>query len=156
MEWLKHSAKYLLLHAALLIYASAGIFSKTAGGYPLLSWNFILFYGMAMFLMVIYAGFWQQILKRMPLSVAFANKAVVIVWGMIFGTVIFHEQIRWNMILGAAVIFVGIILVSKGDDVSKGEDVSQRNSALGENAASGTGAASAAYLDSREERGADE
>ena len=144
MEWLKHSAKYLLLHAALLLYASAGIFSKTAGGYQILSWNFILYYGTAMFLLVIYAGVWQQVLKRMPLSVAFANKAVVIVWGMIFGAVIFHEQIRWNMVLGAAVIFAGIILVSGGDDVSEG------------NAASRDGAGIEVNLDSGEERGADE
>lgn len=146
MEWLKHSAAYLLLHVALLIYALAGIFSKTAGGYELMSWDFILYYGAAMILLVIYAGVWQQVLKRMPLSVAFANKAVVIVWGMIFGTLIFREQIRWNMILGAAVIFAGIILVSNGDADSDEDVVSQGG------AASEDGAVLEAGLDSGEER----
>ena len=36
-------------------------------------------------------------------------------WSMIFGALFFHETIRWNMIVGVAVIFCGIYLVVTSD-----------------------------------------
>jgi drug/metabolite transporter (DMT)-like permease len=59
----------------------------------------------------VYAILWQQILKVFPLTVAFANKAIVILWGIIWGYWVFGEILRWGMILGAAVIVAGIYLV---------------------------------------------
>ena len=61
--------------------------------------------------MVGYAFVWQQILHYLPLTFAYANKGVSLVWGMIWGALFFQEKITWNMILGAAVIFFGIYLV---------------------------------------------
>lgn len=66
-----------------------------------------------------YAIIWQQILKRMPLTVAYANRPVTLIWGIIWGALIFGEKVTWNMIAGAAVIFAGIYLVT-GEDGEKG------------------------------------
>ncbi len=66
--------------------------------------------------MGIYAIAWQQILKRLPLTVAYANKPVSLIWGMIWGSMLFREKITWNMILGAGIIFVGIYLVVTADE----------------------------------------
>lgn len=63
-----------------------------------------------------YAIAWQQILKRMPLTVAYANKPVSLIWGMVWGTLIFKEGITWKMILGAVIIFAGICLVVSEDE----------------------------------------
>lgn len=103
--------KYVLLHFALLLYSFTGVLSKFAGKFPLISWQFIFIYGGAMFLLVIYAVLWQQVLKRMPLSFAFANKAVVIIWGILWGILFFHEKIHWNIFVGIILIIAGITLV---------------------------------------------
>ena len=78
-------AKTLIaLHLLLLVYSLSGIFSKNAAHEPFLSPMFILLYGGMLAILFIYAIGWQQILKRLSLSMAFANKAVTVIWGMRF------------------------------------------------------------------------
>ena len=77
----------------------------------ILSISFLFWFGLVFVIMFGYAIIWQQILKRMPLTVAYANKPVTMVWGMIWGALIFKERITWNMILGAVIIFLGIYMV---------------------------------------------
>ncbi len=62
--------------------------------------------------LIIYAIGWQQVIKHLPLSVAFANKPVVIIWGMIWGKTIFGEQITIVNIVGVFLIIVGIEVYS--------------------------------------------
>ena len=107
---------YIFLHASLLLYSGSGFFSKTASKQDFLSFDFFLFYGCVLFIMVVYAFLWQQILKRIPLTTAFANKAITILWGMLFGFVFFKETITVNMIIGAIIICAGIVLVVKADE----------------------------------------
>lgn len=102
---------YLLLHGALFLYSTGSFYSKTAASKEFLSPGFILFYGLMLLNLLVYAVLWQQILKRFPLTVAFANKAVVIVWGILWGALVFHETITWRMILGAIVIIIGVLVV---------------------------------------------
>lgn len=104
--------KYVFLHLTLLLYMVASVFSKLAGSHDSLSWGFLIFYGIAMFLLMVYAVLWQQVLKKMPLSVAFANKAVTVIWGIVLGIFLFNEIIRPTMYLGVVLIIVGIVLVS--------------------------------------------
>ncbi|MDD3277359.1 MAG: EamA family transporter [Lachnospiraceae bacterium] len=101
----------LALHISLLFSSLSGVCSKMAANQKLFSLPFLFYYGMVLVIMFGYAIVWQQILKRMPLTVAYANRPVSLVWGMIWGALIFSETITWNMILGAVVIFAGIYLV---------------------------------------------
>ena len=107
----KRAIWFLLLHCLLLVYSFSDIVSKLASGKDFLSFEFIFLYGMVIFTLGIYAIFWQQILKKIPLITAYANKSVTIIWGMIFGALIFKEQISWNQILGAIVIIIGVYFV---------------------------------------------
>ena len=104
----KNKKNYLLLHILLLMYSFCGVFSKLASKYEFLSFKFILFYGLSIFILGIYAIFWQQILKRFKLTTAFFNKSITIIWGMLWGFLIFNEKIKINMILGAIVVLIGI------------------------------------------------
>lgn len=108
--------KYLFLHINFLIYSIGGICSKLAATKKFLSTDFIFYYGIILIILFIYAVFWQQILKKMPLNVAFANKSVVIIWGFLWGSLIFGERITIFMIVGAALISIGITLVLKDDE----------------------------------------
>ncbi|MCQ2510162.1 MAG: EamA family transporter [Lachnospiraceae bacterium] len=104
----------IMLQASLLFSSLSGVCSKMAAQSEGM-FKFLFWYGMVLFIMFGYAVIWQQILKRMPLTVAYANKPVGLIWGMIWGTLIFNERITWNMILGAGIIFVGIFLVVTAD-----------------------------------------
>lgn len=105
----------IMLQASLLFSSLSGVCSKMAALADFMSLPFFFWYGMVLFIMFGYAVIWQQILKRMPLTVAYANKPVGLIWGMVWGTLIFKERITWNMILGAGIIFVGIFLVVTAD-----------------------------------------
>ena len=105
----------MILHISLMVSSVSGIFSKKAAGEAFLSPRWILFYGMVLLIMFLYAIVWQQILKYIPLSTAYANKPVGLLWGMIWGACIFKEVITWRMILGVAVIFIGIYMVVTAD-----------------------------------------
>lgn len=103
------------LHLAVLLFSATGIFTKLASKQPFLSLKFLLFYGVAIFLMFLYALLWQQFLKIMPLNTAYANKSVSTVWTMLFGVLFFHETVTWTMVAGAALIIVGVYLVVTSD-----------------------------------------
>lgn len=112
---MKNARTFLCLHLLLMFFSMSGICSKKAAGMPFLSFGFCLFYGGVIFLLGIYAIGWQQIIKRLPLTVAFANKAVTVVWGIIWGAVFFHESVTVGKVIGAAIVIAGVILYVTAD-----------------------------------------
>lgn len=102
---------WLVLHGAMLIYSLSAICSKMAGTQDAFSSRFILWCcGMAL-CMLVYALLWQQVLKKLPLVTAYANKAVVILWGMVWGRLFFRETVSAGKLFGAAVVMTGIYLM---------------------------------------------
>ncbi len=108
----------IALHVLLVVYSLCGFFSKNASKHPFLSAPYLMFYAGMLAILVVYAIGWQQIIKRMPLTLAFANKAVTVVWGIVWGAVFFGESITLGKIIGAAVIIAGVVIFVKAD----GED----------------------------------
>ena len=111
----------LALHIILVIYSTSIIFSKLASGQQFLSFKFCLYYGLIIVLLGVYAIGWQQIIKRMPLTAAFANKAVTVVWGIIWGFIFFHEPITAGKVTGAVLVIVGIVMYSMADKEAENE-----------------------------------
>lgn len=101
----------LCLHLLLFLYSIESACSKMAAKQELFSFKFFLFYGLVLFLLFFYALAWQRVLKYMPLTVAYANKGITIVWGMIWGAVLFNETITLKTIIGGVIILIGIYLV---------------------------------------------
>lgn len=108
--------KYVILYSAFLIYSISTVCSKLAAGYPFFSVKFLLFYGTMLMFLAMYAILWQQALKWFDLGIAYANKAVVIILGIIWGWILFGEKITLNKIIGACIIMIGIYLVVKSDE----------------------------------------
>lgn len=106
---------YIILHLIILLYSLSGVFSKLAASEHFLSFRFCLFYGAVMVLLSVYALVWQQVIKQIPLTTAFANKAASTVWGLIWGVILFQEQITIGKIAGIAVIIVGIVVYFWGE-----------------------------------------
>lgn len=110
---MKKAGNILFLHSVLLLYAFSALISKFASSFPFPSPKFVFWYGMIIVLLFVYAILWQQVLKRMKLNFAYANRAITIVWGMLLGNFIFAETITTTMVIGAVVIIFGISLVVK-------------------------------------------
>lgn len=108
----KNIYTFLLLQISILFYSMGGIFSKKAAGYPFFSLGFFVCYGAILCILVIYAFAWQQILKHMQLTVAYAFKSMTVVWGIVWGVLIFHETINIKQIIGAGLIILGIGLLA--------------------------------------------
>ena len=104
------------LHALLALYSLCSICGKLASGFGFMSPGFVLCYGGMILVLGLYAIGWQQVIKRMPLTSAYANKAVTIVWGIIWGVLLFHETVTPAKLLGAAVVLAGVVLFSLSDD----------------------------------------
>ena len=105
----------LVLHVLLLFMSLADVASKFAAGFDFISLGFIVCYALVLIILVIYALGWQQVIKRMPLTTAYANRGITVVWGIFWGAVFFSEAITPFKIVGAAMIIVGIVLFSKAD-----------------------------------------
>ena len=90
---------FLLLHISLLFSSLSGVCSKLASGYTdnIFSIPFLFWFGLVFVIMFGYAIIWQQVLKRMPLTIAYAN----------------------NMLVGACVIFLGIYFVTTQEEPSE-------------------------------------
>lgn len=106
---------YIALHIFLMIYSTAGILSKLASGEKFMSLPFVLFYVGEIIILAFYAIGWQQFIKRMPLSVAYANKAVTVVWGCIWGVLFFQEHLSAGKIIGAVIVLAGVALYGYAD-----------------------------------------
>lgn len=107
----------LALHLLLVGYSLSGICSKLASGQPFLSLGFIFWYGMVIVILGVYAIGWQQVIKRLPLTYAYANRAVTVVWGMVWGVLVFREQLNAFKVAGGLVVLAGVALyaLSEGD-----------------------------------------
>ena len=100
----------ILLHLLLAGYSLSTVFIKMSGNYDFLTFGFIVCYGLALLCMFLYAIFWQQIIKKLPLTLAFANKAVTLVWGIVYGALFFSEKINIGKLVGAAIVMAGVIM----------------------------------------------
>ena len=107
---------FAVLHFILLLYSFVGVFMKLAFQNEMFSFNFFLFAGLAVLFLGIYAIIWQQVLKKLPLTVAFTNKAICIVWGMLWGALFLGDQITWYKILGSLIVFPGVVLVVSSNE----------------------------------------
>lgn len=104
------------LHIMLMFFSMSGIASKLAAGEKFLSPKFILYYAIIIGLLGVYAIVWQQIIKRVPLTTAYANRAVTIVWGIIWGVLFFHENVTPLKVIGAVIVIVGVVLFATADE----------------------------------------
>lgn len=106
---------YLLLHALLVVYSLTGVTNKLASGYAFPSAGFIGFYSCGIAFLGIYAIGWQQVIKHLPLTTAYANRAITILWGIVWGALLFHEEINAFKVCGALIVLVGVALYAKAD-----------------------------------------
>lgn len=107
----KNIYNFILLHISIFVYSMVGLFSKSAAKYSFLSWDYIKYYLGVIIVLGIYALLWQQVIKKVPLNVAYANKAISVIWGLIWGIVIWNDAFRFGQAIGIIFIVIGVFLV---------------------------------------------
>ena len=93
----------LALQLVVMVYTLSSVAAKLASGYEALSLPFLLFYGVEILILGLYAIAWQQIIKRCDLSVAYANRSMAILWSLI---------LTIKNIIGVFVVFAGTMIVN--------------------------------------------
>lgn len=103
-----------LLQMVFLIYSINSIVANFASKEEFFSIRFILLYGLEILILGIYAVLWQQIIKKFELSVAYANKAVTLLWALVWGALLFKEEITLPKVTGIFLVIVGIVILNSG------------------------------------------
>ena len=104
----------LVLQIVIAIYTLSTVMAKQASGQPLYSAGFFGFYGAELLILGIYALLWQQMNKKFELSVAYTNRAMALLWSLIWAVVIFKDNITVKNVIGVALVIAGTIIVSGG------------------------------------------
>ena len=106
-------SRFVFLHGTLLLYAVSSVFAKLAGNalYAGETMRTIVYIGVEFLLLGIYAILWQQVLKRMPLSFAYTNKAICTLWTVLFAIFCFGETLTLAKAIGVIIVLVGIGVV---------------------------------------------
>ena len=100
------------LQLVVIIYTLAGVSTKFASFEEFLSFKFILLYGLEILILGIYAVLWQQIIKSIDLSVAYANRSMALLWSMLWAFIIFQEKITIRNLLGVIIVITGTLIVN--------------------------------------------
>ncbi len=103
---------FILLHGAICVYSIHTIVAKFVSGMPFPSLNFFGFFMLEFSILGFYAACWQKILHRFELSVAYMNKAAVLVWSLIWNYLFFHDIISPAKVLGIGMVLCGIIILN--------------------------------------------
>ena len=104
-----------MLQFSVMVYSLSTVASNMASKYDFLSWGYILFFGLDFLILAVYAILWQQIIKRFQLSVAYANKAMTLLWSMVWNFLIFSQGITPKKVIGVLIVMAGVIFMNIGE-----------------------------------------
>ncbi len=109
----------LLLQGVFVIYSISSIAAKLASSQldslkSVFSAGFVLAAVGVVVILGIYALLWQQVIKKFELSIAYANKAMTLLWGLLWGFLIFDEKLTPAKLIGIAIVFAGIVIMNGG------------------------------------------
>ena len=105
----------LILQFAVMIYSINTVVAKFVSNEVFGSPKFLMLYFLEFCVLGVYAIFWQQLIKRFELSIAYANKAMTLLWSLLWSIVIFHEGVTLPKIAGVILVIIGTIVINGGD-----------------------------------------
>lgn len=108
----------ILLQLIVIIYTFTGLLGKFSADKDFLSFEFVAFYAGEIAVLGVYALLWQQMIKRFELSVAYANRAMALLWSAIWAVVIFHDRLTVQNIIGIILVIAGTIVVNMDEGAS--------------------------------------
>ena len=112
---------FLILQAVVIVYTASSVLGKLAAvsAEGENGWGFLLLYGAEIGVLGIYAVLWQQVIRRVELSVAYANRAVALLWSLLWAVFLFGEKITPAQLLGIALVMIGTAVINGGKEAEK-------------------------------------
>ena len=101
----------LFLLFGYILYSFIGVVSKSSIGNSLRSIKTLLYYGIVLMLLGLYAIIWQISIKKIPLYMAYMGKSVSLILTLLWSNLFFNEVIKINNIIGALLVICGILLM---------------------------------------------
>ena len=111
----------VLLQAIIIIYTISSIMAKFASAGETIE-KVILFFGLDLLFLGIYAICWQQMIKIFPLSVAYANRAMALLWSAIWAKIIFGEHISVQQMIGIVLVIAGTMIINTDKQEEKADE----------------------------------
>lgn len=102
----------LMLQGIIILYSISSVIANLASRQEAMSTGFFLLYGLEIGVLGIYAILWQQAIKKFELSIAYANRAMVVLWSMVWAVLLFDNKITPLNILGLALIVAGTLIIN--------------------------------------------
>ena len=107
-----HFFDIILLQMVVVIYSINTVIAKFVSDQPFLSFKFIMLYLLEFAVLGIYAIFWQQMIKRFELSIAYANKAMTLLWSLLWSVLIFRDSVTPAKVVGVLLVIAGTIILN--------------------------------------------
>jgi drug/metabolite transporter (DMT)-like permease len=101
----------LFLLFGYILYSLIGVVSKSSIGNSLRSIKTLLYYGIVLMLLGLYAIIWQISIKKIPLYMAYMGKSISLILTLLWSNLFFNEVIKINNIIGALLVICGILLM---------------------------------------------
>ncbi|MBP3898831.1 MAG: EamA-like transporter family protein [Mogibacterium sp.] len=117
---------YFLLHLCVMIFSFTSVFAKAAansynsGGF--MNPKLYLFVFLMLSVCVVYAFFWQKVIKNIDLHVGYANRTVYLIWGQIWAITIFGEHLSLKNVIGLIIVFIGVLIVTLNTSYEEEEE----------------------------------
>ena len=102
----------LQLQSAVVVYSLSTVAANMASKYDFLSFQYILFFGLEFVILAAYALIWQQMIKKFQLSIAYANKALTLLWSMLWNFIIFRDTITRFKVAGVIMVVIGVMVMN--------------------------------------------
>lgn len=109
----------VLLQLAVVIYTFSGVMAKLASAHKDNLFLLLLFMGLEVVILGVYAIFWQQLIKHFDLTVAYANRAMAILWSLVWAALFFKEKITLKNMIGVLIVLVGILIMNGEKEANK-------------------------------------
>lgn len=103
------------LQLIIILYTVSGIMAKVASFREGILWVGA-FFALDLLFLGIYALFWQQMIKHFSLSVAYANKAMTLLWSALWAKLLFKETVSGKQMAAIGLVIFGTILVNLGGE----------------------------------------
>ncbi|MDO4294311.1 MAG: transporter [Eubacteriales bacterium] len=107
---------FAILQAVVVLYTFSTVIGKFAataaeeGG----SLLFLVLYAAEIGVLGLYAICWQQVIKRVELSVAYANRAMALLWSLLWAVLIFGDRLSFQKLAGVALVIAGTVIINGG------------------------------------------
>ena len=97
-----------------LFFSLSSVFMKFASLQSNMFYK-LVFFGLSILTLGIFSIAWQRLLNKFDLSKVYFFKATTIIWGMIFGILLFNEEVTINMIIGVVETTLGVATILTGE-----------------------------------------